>query len=245
MKNKIEIIHQDKDVIIINKSSSVQTFCYEYGKQNNLLTLAEFLQKKLNCKIYPIYSIDRDASGIVVFAKSKNAIDFLRTQFENYQICKDYIILLSGVLEQESGIINDSILVSDGQSVISAKGKKAVTEFNVLEKFKTYTLVHAKSLTTAKNQVRIHFWRIGHPLAIDKEYSTTEPLLLSSLKRNYKQKPILEKPLISRLTLHLRNITLKLPGSNDKKTFTAPLPKDFEVTIKQLRKYAKNFVRSL
>jgi 23S rRNA-/tRNA-specific pseudouridylate synthase len=109
-----------------------------------------------------------------------------------------------------------------------------------LERFKNYTLVEAFPLTGRRHQLRIHFWSIGHPLAIDAEYGTSDPILLSSLKHNYKIKNNeKEKPLISRLTLHASSLTLTLPENNKEETFEAPLPKDFELTIKQLRKYGK------
>jgi 23S rRNA-/tRNA-specific pseudouridylate synthase len=82
-------------------------------------------------------------------------------------------------------------------------GKESITNFKVLKRFKSYTLVEALPLTGRRHQIRIHFWSLGHPLAIDNEYGTADPILLSSLKYNYKIKcGENEKPLISRLTLH-------------------------------------------
>jgi 23S rRNA pseudouridine955/2504/2580 synthase/23S rRNA pseudouridine1911/1915/1917 synthase len=80
--------------------------------------------------------------------------------------------------------------------------------------------------------MRLHFWHAGTPLAIDEIYATTEPILLSSFKRRYKPKEdIEEKPLINRLTLHATQLTIL------QKTYEAQLQKDFEITIKQLKKY--------
>ena len=75
-------------------------------------------------------------------------------------------------------------------------------------------------------------------LAIDDEYGSSDPIMLSSFKRKYKEKAgTPEKPLINRLTLHASELTLTLPGKKEKMTFNAPLPKDFEITLKQMRKY--------
>jgi 23S rRNA-/tRNA-specific pseudouridylate synthase len=161
-------------------------------------------------------------------------------QFENSQVSKKYIALLSGVLESDEGSIDKPILVSDREVSIDPSGKESLTDYKVLERFKSYTLVEALPKTGRRHQIRIHFWSIGHPLAIDAQYGTAAALLLSSLKRNYKVKndhP--ERPLIDRLTLHAASLTLSLPDTDGKKSFEAPLPKDFEVALKQLRKYGK------
>ena len=173
-------------------------------------------------------------------------------------------------MEDEEGSIDKPILISGRDVTIDDTGKKSLTDFKVLERFKGYTFVQAEPQTGRRHQIRIHFWSLGHPLAIDAEYGVSDPLLLSSFKRKYKEKKDgqKEKPLIDRLTLHAAELTLTLPNTpviarsdsgaaihvKDKKmdssktkfslndgkiTFSAPLPKDFEITLKQLRKYGK------
>jgi len=83
---------------------------------------------------------------------------------------------------------------------------------------------------------RLHLTSSGHPLAVDKEYTRTEALYLSELKTNYKSSGK-EKPLIGRLSLHSASITFKEPETQKDLTVEAPLPDDFELTLKQLRKY--------
>ena len=159
---------------------------------------------------------------------------------EKSQVSKKYIALLSGVLEDEQGTIDKPILISDREVSIDPSGKESLTCYKVLERFKSYTLVEVFPKTGRRHQIRIHFWSIGHPLAIDAEYGTSTPLLLSSLKRNYKVKNgKSETPLIDRLSLHAASLTLSLPDTGVKKTFEAALSKDFEIALKQIRKYGK------
>ncbi|MDR1695733.1 MAG: RluA family pseudouridine synthase [Endomicrobium sp.] len=257
MKPQIEIIYQDDNIIVVNKPSGMIVIPDQHTYENK--TLVGILKKQLNQKIWVVHRIDRDTTGVLVFAKNAEAHRNLSMQFEHSQVQKKYSVLLSGVLEDDEGIINKPILIDDREVTISENGKESVTDFKVLERFKNYTFVEAMPKTGRRHQIRVHFWSLGHPLAIDAEYGSGEPLLLSSIKRKYKAKDDeKEKPLIDRLTLHAAELTVGMPGiavkdeafnpdcraagapGNDGKvTFKAPLPKDFEITLKQLRKYGK------
>lgn len=237
MKEKeIEIIYQDKDILVVNKP--VNTLVIPDQHTDEKKTLVGMLKKQLNQKIWVVHRIDRDTTGVLIFAKNAEAHRYISMQFENSKVKKKYLALLSGVLEDEEGTIDKPILVSGRDVSIDDTGKKSVTNFKVLERFKGYTFVQAEPQTGRRHQIRIHFWSLGHPLAIDAEYGTSDPMMLSALKRHYKTKDI-EKPLISRLTLHAAALTLTLPGTNETRTFEAALPKDMEITLKQLRKYGR------
>jgi 23S rRNA pseudouridine955/2504/2580 synthase/23S rRNA pseudouridine1911/1915/1917 synthase len=239
MIEDIEIIYHDRDIVVVNKPSGIIVIPDQYSNKNN--TLVDMLKRQLNQKIWVVHRIDRDTTGVLIFAKNAQSHRNISMQFENSKVIKKYIALLSGVLEENEGSINKSILISDREVSIDRTGKESITSFKVLERFKSHTLVEAIPLTTGRrHQIRIHFWSLGHPLAIDAEYGVSDPIMLSSLKRNYKiKKGKKEKPLISRLTLHAASLTLTLPLLRQERTFESPLPKDFELTIKQLRKYER------
>ncbi|MDR3092896.1 MAG: RluA family pseudouridine synthase [Endomicrobium sp.] len=238
MKQQIGIIYQDENILVVNKPSDMLVIPDQHNRENE--TLVGILKNRLKQKIWVVHRIDRDTTGVLVFAKNPEVHRNISIQFENSKVRKKYIALLSGVLEEGEGTINKPILISGRDVRIDINGKESITNFKVLENFKSYTLVNALPLTGRRHQIRIHFWSLGHPLAIDDEYGTSDPIFLSLLKRNYKIKSgRSEKPLISRLTLHAATLTLTLPGNEDEKTFEAQLPKDFEITIKQLRKYGK------
>lgn len=235
-KEPIEIIYQDENILIINKPVNMLVIPDQHTDEKK--TLVGILKNQLKQKIWVVHRIDRDTTGVLVFAKNPETHRFISMQFENSQVKKKYLALLSGVLEDEEGSIDKRILISGRDVSIDDTGKESLTNFTVLERFKGYTFVQAEPQTGRRHQIRIHFWSIGHPLAIDAEYGTSDPLLLSSFKRNYKAKDT-EKPLIDRLTLHAAALTLTLPGANETRTFEAALPKDMEITLKQLRKYNK------
>ncbi|MDR3195867.1 MAG: RluA family pseudouridine synthase [Endomicrobium sp.] len=238
MMQNIEIIYQDDDIVAVNKSSGIIVISDQRADESK--TLVGMLKKQLNQKIWAVHRIDRDATGVLVFAKNAESHRNISVQFENSKVYKKYIALLSGVLEENEGTINKPILISGRKVSIDITGKESITNFKVLERFKSYTLVEAMPLTSRRRQIRAHFWSLGHPLAIDAEYGVADPIMLSGLKRKYKSKAGEdEKPLISRLTLHAKALTLTLLSSGKEKTFEAPLPKDFELTLKQLKKYAR------
>jgi 23S rRNA pseudouridine955/2504/2580 synthase/23S rRNA pseudouridine1911/1915/1917 synthase len=237
-KQVIEILYQDENVVIVNKPADILVIPDKNTDENK--TLVGMLKKQLNQKIWVVHRIDRDTTGVLVFAKNPQAHKDISMQFENSKVHKNYIALLSGVLEEDEGTINKPILISGRDVSIDVTGKKSVTNFKVLERFKSYTLVRALPLTGRRHQIRIHFWSLGHPLAIDSQYGVSSQIFLSGIKRNYKlRNGETEKPLISRLTLHAASLKFKLPGTDREKTFESPLPKDFEITLKQLRKYGK------
>jgi pseudouridine synthase, RluA family len=235
-KEPIEIIYEDANIVVINKPPNILVIPDQHTKEKE--TLVGILNKQLKQKMWVVHRIDRDTTGVLIFAKNAETHKFISMQFEKSQVKKKYLALLSGVLEDEEGIIDKPILISKREVSIDDSGKKSVTNFKVLERFKGYTFVQAQPQTGRRHQIRIHFWSLGHPLVIDAEYGSADPILLSSLKRKYKEKDgIKEKPLIDRLTLHAASLSLTLPGSAKMQTFDAPLPKDFEITLKQLRKY--------
>lgn len=238
-KELIKIIYEDKNIVIADKPSGLAVITNQTdSKEKNLLFL---LSSQINAKLFAIHSIDKNASGLVVFTKNEISKKFIAEQFENCKVSRKYTALLSGVLEEESATLDKPVLVSGKDNVIvDISGKAAKTKFKVLEKFRSYTLVEAEPLTSIRQQIRVHFWDLGHPLAIDKDYGSDEPIYLSSFKAKYKEKRGLkEKPLINRLPLHLAEISLIVPGENKKRTFKSQLPKDFEITLKQMRKYGR------
>ncbi len=229
MQNKINIIFENNDVVIIDK----------YAYIDVLTTLVENIEKKCGSKIFPVTSLDYEATGIVVFAKNEKAYKFISEQFKKEQIKKIYYIIVNGIMENVEGEINKNLLVTGDTTSVNDKGIKSVTKYFVEEQFKNYAFVKVCPLTTRKNQIRAHFWSIGNTLATDKIYGSEEPILLSNLKRRYKGIKK-EKPLLKRLPLHLYQMELVLPDKNEKISFTSNLPEDMSLTLKQLRKYNKS-----
>lgn len=234
MKKEITTIFNNSEIIIINKEPNIFVF---QDKETNTNTLLNILKEKLKQDLFPITSLDYEASGIVVFAKNKKAYEFICNQFKQDKVKKTYHILVNGILEEE-GTIDKNLVVNNQNTIVNEKGIKSITKYKVIEQFKDFAFVEVCPITTHKNQIRAHFWSIGNPLAIDKIYGSEEPILLSNLKKRYKGIST-EKPLLKRMPMHLSKIELLLPDNKEKSTFVTEIPKDIQLTLKQLRKYNK------
>ncbi len=236
MQNKnFNIIFENDDVIVINKEPEIFVLNNEEIKNK---AIADILKNNLKQDVFPITSLDYEASGIVVFAKTKKAYDFISEQFKKEEVKKIYYVLVNGIMDNTEGEIDKNLLVNEQTTSVNDRGIKSVTKYKVLEQFKSFAFVEVYPLTTRKNQIRAHFWSIGNTLAIDKIYGSEEPILLSNLKRRYKG-ITKEKPLLKRLPMHLSQIEILLPNNKEKSVFLSQLPNDIQLTLKQLRKYNK------
>jgi 23S rRNA-/tRNA-specific pseudouridylate synthase len=122
---------------------------------------------------------------------------------------------------------------------ISSKGKKSITDFKVIERFKNYAILEAYPITGRTHQIRVHLSFEGYPLMVDPVYGAREAFFLSQLKgRKFNLgKNEDEHPLISRLTLHAMNLSLQHPVSGEPMEFNAQIPKDLNAVISQLKKW--------
>nr|MCR4662696.1 RNA pseudouridine synthase [Endomicrobiaceae bacterium] len=233
MENKkFNVIFENNDVVIVNKESEIFVLNNEEIKSK---TIESILKESLKQELFPINSLDYEASGVIIFAKNKKAYEFLSEQFKKEQVKKIYHILVNGVIDNVDGKIEKNLIVNEQTTSVNDKGIKSITEYKVIEQFKNFAFVEVYPLTTRKNQIRAHFWSIGNTLAIDKIYGSEEPVLLSNLKRRYKG-ITKEKPLLKRLSMHLSQIELFLPDNKEKSVFISELPNDIQLTLKQLRK---------
>ena len=236
MENKrFNIIFENGDVIVVNKEPEIFVLNNEENKNK---TIEDILQENLKEDIFPVTSLDYEASGIVIFSKNRRSYDFLSEQFKTENVKKVYHILVNGVMDESEGEINKNLVVNEQTTSVNDKGIKSVTKYKVIEQFKNFAFVEVYPLTTRKNQIRAHFWSIGNTLAVDRIYGSEEPILLSNLKRRYKG-IAKEKPLLKRLPMHLSQVEILLPNNKEKSFFTSRLSDDIQLTLKQLRKYNK------
>lgn len=210
------------------------------AKKPNLVT---FLKKKRDA-IFTVHRLDKETSGVIVFAKTAEAHRHLSLQFEARQVSKIYWALVDGNIHKNEGEINKPIannMRDAGRMIIAKRGKPSLTLYQVVERFKYHTLVAADIKTGRTHQVRVHMESIGYPLAVDELYGRKKAFFLSEIKhkkyRLGKEKE--ERPLMSRSTLHARQLTFKHPTTEEAMTFEATLPKDFKAVLNQLRKWAK------
>jgi len=240
MKNRPSILFEDQDIIVVNKPAHFLTIPDRFvpDKQN----LIGFLNSKTEDEIFTVHRLDRETSGVIIFAKNKAAHRDLSMQFEHRTIDKIYLTLVEGNVHKEEGEINNPIannMRDKGRMIIAKRGKPSLTLYKVAERFKNYTLVEANIKTGRTHQVRVHFESIGYPLAVDELYGRKKGFFLSELKmKKYRRgKDVEERPLMSRTTLHAKQITFTHPTTKERVTFESELPKDFRAVLSQLRKW--------
>lgn len=232
-----EIISESNDFVAINKPTGLLSIPDREGKE---ISLKEILQKKYS-SIYTVHRLDRDTSGIIVFAKNEIAHRHLSLQFEERATEKIYLGLVLGSLIEKKGVVNAPIAehsVKKGTMVVHRKGKESFTEYEVLEDFKIYSWVQFQIFTGRTHQIRVHAKSMGHPIVCDELYGDGKPVLLSSIKHKYKlsKNEEEEKPILDRLALH--SYKLKFVDLNRNiLDLEALLPKDLKATLQQLRKW--------
>ncbi len=232
------ILYDDKDVIIVNKPPGIPSIPDRWQNPENMTDLLNRIFEE----VFVVHRIDKPTSGVMIFAKNAATHRSLSMAFEKREIQKKYWLLVQGNPYRTEDVIDIPLMrISSGSFLMkpSSKGKKALTKYKVLESFRPCSLIEAEILTGRTHQIRAHFKAIGHPLLIDEEYGNNQAVFVSEWKgRKYKLAKGEEQPIMSRLSLHARQITFRHPSTNTSMTFDAPLPKDMKAVINQLRKWA-------
>jgi RluA family pseudouridine synthase len=189
------------------------------------------------------HQLDSDASGVLLFAKSKSVLMALADFFGIEKPGRKFVALVHGVPTEDRFEINAKLAPHPTRPglirVDPNSGKRSRTLFEVQEKFSRNTLIRCEPLTLRANQIRVHLCHAGLRLAGDELYGG-KPLWLSRLKPDFRLKDgKTERPLISRPALHAEQLTLPHPVTGEALTISAPWPKDLTVAVKYLRRYAK------
>jgi 23S rRNA pseudouridine955/2504/2580 synthase/23S rRNA pseudouridine1911/1915/1917 synthase len=232
-------IFQNEDFIAINKPSGVLTIPDREGKEVSLKKLL----KEAYGDIFVVHRLDRDTSGIVVFAFNEKMHKHLSLQFEARETKKIYNGLVLGKPGLGEGVIDEPIAehpTKKGLMTVWRKGKESITEYRTLESHRYFSWMEFHILTGRTHQIRVHMKHLGHPIVCDPLYGDGKPVLISQLKKNFKlsQSEDEERPILSRLALHAAQLTFKGIDGNDI-SLEAPLPKDLRATLNQLSKQAK------
>ncbi len=237
----IEILHEDDALVVVNKPPGLLTLPDRFAAAKP--SVLGFLNKKYG-KIFTVHRLDRETSGLLVFAKNEEAHRLLSIAFEKREVDKIYLALLEGSTHTDEGEIDKPIgdhPSQAGKMAISSAGKPSLTLWRVAERFRNFTLVEAKIMTGRTHQIRVHFQAIGYPLAVDSLYGRRAEIFLHDIKpRGVKMGKEGEgRPLMSRTTLHAARLSFDHPATGERLTVEAPMHKDFQAVISQLRKWGK------
>lgn len=241
IKNKYyEIIYEDDNLLVVNKSAGVYSIDPRHNTPDHVLK--DLLGKKYN-EIFIVHRLDRETSGLILFAKNQESHRIMSQQFAENKIEKSYYAFVDGHMDFEGVFLIDvPIFIDPGKYKvrIDPKGKPSRTKIRIIESYTNYTMLEAKLITGRTHQIRIHLQYMGHPLIVDKLYGNREEFFLSEIKNKYRtSKNSNELPLISRQTLHSHQIKFFNPSSDEELIFDAPLPKDLKALRNQLSKTIK------
>lgn len=234
-----EIIFENDDVVAINKPAGLLSIPDREGKE---ISLKALLMDKYG-KIFTVHRLDKETSGIIIFAKNEETHKFLSESFEARTVEKHYLGLVNGILTEKKKRIEVPIMENPGRKgtmIVHQKGKASVTEYEVLNEWKKYSLLTFNILTGRTHQIRVHMQYEGHSIVCDELYGDPTPIRLSMIKKNYKlsKQEEEERPLLNRLGLHASELSFAL-SNGQQVHLEAPIPKDLRALMQQLDKLSR------
>ncbi len=228
------ILFENEDFFLINKPPNTATLD-ERHDDKGLSMLRQAKEYWPDAQVG--HRLDKETSGVLIFAKHPAAYRHISMQFEHRQLTKVYHAVSSGIHDFQGILVNLPILpLKTGVVRIDkVEGKEAETLFNTLDVYRAHTLIECVPFTGRMHQIRIHLQCLKAPIVMDELYGG-EKIFLSDIKRKFKlAKETEEQPLISRVALHARALNFELMNG-ERQMVEAPYPKDMAALIRQLEK---------
>ncbi|MDE5871387.1 MAG: RluA family pseudouridine synthase [Muribaculaceae bacterium] len=214
---RLSLVYEDDDIIVVDKGYGLLSVGTDSSKKSSVETaysiLREYVKSKHpSNKVFIVHRLDRDTSGLMVFAKTIEAKEALQHNWNNMVLERKYVALLDGELEKDAGEIRTHLAETVQHEVYStddpSEGKLAVTRYKVRRKGKGHTLAEFSLDTGRKNQIRVHARDLGCPITGDKRYGNGSGPL-------------------HRLALHAETLRFAHPVSRNDMNFTSPVPSQF------------------
>jgi 23S rRNA pseudouridine1911/1915/1917 synthase len=246
----IDIVFEDDQVIVVNKAPNMVVHPGHGNYTGTLINAVLFHYENLPTapKRYPglIHRIDKETSGLIVLAKTEEAMASLGRQFYYKKTARIYYALVWGNVEQDEGTIVGNVgrhpvnrmemaVFPEGSEI----GKEAVTHYRVVERFQYVTLVMCKLETGRTHQIRVHMKHIGHTLFNDSRYGGNK-ILKGTTFSKYQQFVQNCFQLIPRQALHAKTLGFEHPITRELLHFDSELPADFQAVLEKWRNYSKN-----
>jgi tRNA pseudouridine32 synthase/23S rRNA pseudouridine746 synthase len=211
----IPILFEDDDIIAVNKPEGRAAIPERDPRRESLIAS---LSVQLQRKLFVVHRIDKEVSGVILFAKNASAHRWLNEQFSGRTIRKTYLALTHGSIKRRTGTIEKPLrqFGSGRVGVDTAQGKVSSTTFEVVTRFLSHTLVHADPHTGRRHQIRVHLYSIGHPVVGDLRYGDKQM-----------------QSAFPRLMLHALSIELRLP-SGEGIAVEAPVPQSFRAVLRTI-----------
>jgi RluA family pseudouridine synthase len=214
LERGLAILYEDRDILVVDKPSGLLTMGTEREKARTAyFSLTEYVRKgaaKSRNRIFIVHRLDRETSGVLVFAKTAEAKDCLQRRWDETK--KRYLAVVHGPCEKRAETITTYLAENSAHGVYSTadprKGKWAQTAYTVLKETKDFSLLDVELLTGRKHQIRVHLADRGHPVVGDKRYGRADATH-------------------RRLALHARSLSFRHPVSDDALTVEAKAPSYF------------------
>ncbi|MDA0196833.1 MAG: RNA pseudouridine synthase [Bacteroidetes bacterium] len=216
--NGLTILYEDHDIVVVDKINGLLVVGTDREMEKTAHFLLNDYVKKGNPKskkrVYIVHRLDRETSGILVFAKDEKAKRYLQEKWEAFD--KIYFAVVHGKLQEKEGSISSYLLENKAYRMYSTddseKGKLSKTSYKVIKESGNYSLLEINLLTGRKHQIRVHFSEKGHPVVGDRIYGKGDKG-------------------IKRLALHAASLTISHPFTQDKMIFETELPKYFRTLM--------------
>ena len=213
------ILHEDRDILVVDKPAGLLTVATETDKVRTVhFALTDYIRKgsaKSRKEIYVVHRLDKQTSGVLIFAKTETAKINLQGGWKNTE--KHYLAVVHGKFAERSGTITSYLTENKASQVVyattdTAKGKLSHTAYKVLRETKRFSLLEVHLLTGRKNQIRVHLTDIGHPVVGDRKYGK-------------------ENERFDRMALHAKSIAFNHPFSGKRLFFEAEVPEYFDKLV--------------
>jgi 23S rRNA pseudouridine1911/1915/1917 synthase len=243
----IDIVYEDADLIVVNKTAGMVVHPARGNLHGTLVNALLYHTSKNLAKTDDhtrpgvIHRIDKDTSGLLVFAKTDTIHSELGKQIQSRSMKRIYLLIVWGNLPSNNGIIEAPIgrntLDRKKMKVTPFSSRKAITHFKVIERYKCATYIRAQLETGRTHQIRVHFSHMGYPVLGDPDYGGRKHSVLVTIGKQHKN--IFERVLsiINRQALHATTLSFYHPRKKKIMDFFSPLPSDIRESLNTLRSY--------
>jgi len=242
----ISILYEDDDMVVINKAPGIIVHPARGNPHGTLVNAVAYHAENLSKVGGPwrpgvVHRLDRDTSGVIVFAKSDTVHMRLARQWEDRTVEKEYVAVVEGVPQLDADVISEPLgkdhRIRDRYAVRrDGGGREASSHYEVAETFDGFAVLHVRPHTGRTHQIRVHLAHIGHKVVADRQYGSRDKVTLQEIARGHADH---DEVLLARQALHAASLTLKHPTTKAPLHFEAPLPEDMSKLLAALRQWRR------